>query len=557
MMTSLLLSCVIVLLQADEAVKHLDYQAQVDRVTLFFEGDAEVEYVIDVDLEPGVHDVAMTGLQKRSSSDFFRVVPPKGWQVRNVVWEDLPKVVEDGRAEIQKRIESLDMELSKKNIRLSGITSDLAFIQAMGIRTSADVTADAGTEQLNLESVRDQLDFIQSNREELNSQMFKMNEQIAELIKQRELLAKELKEYDSKVGTPVQAVITVDVPKGAAGAGEVRLISNEPSNHSTSWQPGYRMQLDTSESTVQVDMEAIITVKGVGEWNDVEVVLSTARIDEVLEPEVVFPVWVDIEKPAPPAPPAARSRGKVAMDSRVNESWDSAREGGGMFGASIEDSITVVNFTLPGRYTLNPSKDTQAIQMTEFTLPAEQVYSTAPVMGSSAVYLKSGLVNDSKYTLLAGEINLAVDGMFIGISQLSEEVPVNGKFNVWWGEVPSIEVERIALERDSSKTGLLGGGRRTTMSYRIELTNTGDTPVTVEVLDRYPVSRSGDIEVKLADVTPALVTTQKYLETMKPRGILEWMVPLGAKGESNASAVVSWEVRVSHSSKIKITPIPE
>ena len=118
MMTSLLLSCVIVLLQADEAAKLSEYQAQVDRVTLFFEGDAEVEYLIQVDLDPGVHDIAMTGLQKRSSSDFFRVVPPKGWQVRNVVWEDLPKVVEDGRAEIKKRIESLDMELSKKNIRL-------------------------------------------------------------------------------------------------------------------------------------------------------------------------------------------------------------------------------------------------------------------------------------------------------------------------------------------------------------------------------------------------------------------------------------------------------
>jgi uncharacterized protein (TIGR02231 family) len=178
-------------------------------------------------------------------------------------------------------------------------------------------------------------------------------------------------------------------------------------------------------------------------------------------------------------------------------------------------------------------------------------------LGSPAVYLRSDLVNDSQYAMLGGEINLSVDGMGIGITELVEDVAVNESFDLWWGEVPSIAVERIVLERDSSKTGLLGGGRRTTMSYRIELKNSGSTPVAVEVLDRYPVSRSGDIEVKLADITPPLSTAKSYLQTMKPRGILEWIVPLGAEGEENASAVVSWEVRVSHSSKVKTTPLPE
>ena len=81
----------------------------------------------------------------------------------------------------------------------------------------------------------------------------------------------------------------------------------------------------------------------------------------------------------------------------------------------------------------------------------------------------------------------------------------------------------------------------------------GDAPATVEVWDRRPVSRDGDIEVGVRDLSMPLATDAEYRDTDEKQGLLKWVVPLGA-GEAKA---ITWTVRVNRSGDIEMTPIPE
>jgi uncharacterized protein (TIGR02231 family) len=224
--------------------------------------------------------------------------------------------------------------------------------------------------------------------------------------------------------------------------------------------------------------------------------------------------------------------------------------------AYVRTGGTAVTYGIPGRVSVNSdSSASRRIRIAEFKAPSSLVHVARPLV-EEKVYLRSDLDNPSPFVLLAGNASLFMEGDYVGPSAIPEVGP-GGSVEVWWGPDPSLTVKRIMLERTTSKTGLFGGGIQTTSTYRIDLANTASKPLTLEVWDRHPVSRNSEIEVRLADVSPALATDKAYVETEQEQGLLKWVLTLDPKGSAGAEESISWKVRVSHSSKVTTTPIPE
>ncbi len=142
------------------------------------------------------------------------------------------------------------------------------------------------------------------------------------------------------------------------------------------------------------------------------------------------------------------------------------------------------------------------------------------------VYRQAELVNPFNGPLLGGPVNIYVEGTLLTTTAISG-IDRGGRFVVGMGVEDRVRVARN-VRADESSAGLLGGSTAITHSVSIELTSSLGREVTVEVLDRVPISDDADIKVERLDSQrPAEAFTQA--DAGAPlRGGLSWKVPIPA-----------------------------
>ena len=121
------------------------------------------------------------------------------------------------------------------------------------------------------------------------------------------------------------------------------------------------------------------------------------------------------------------------------------------------------------------------------------------------------------------------------------EVGKGGTIALGLGVEDRLRVARNARVEEQS-AGLLGGS--TTIDHRltVELRSSLGTPVTVEVLDRVPVSDDEGIEITHS-ARPASEPYEQVERGAPLRGGLRWRVPLAAGGKAT----------VEHSYRVKLS----
>lgn len=130
------------------------------------------------------------------------------------------------------------------------------------------------------------------------------------------------------------------------------------------------------------------------------------------------------------------------------------------------------------------------------------------------------LTNTGALPLLPGRTSLFSDGAFLGVTDL-DFVASGESFSVLLGVEDRIKLSRV-LDRANSS---LERGRRTRMkvAFDIGVENLSDTPASVDLTDRIPVSQNKDIRVYRVDIEPEVDPDLK--------GLVRWDVTL-APGET-------------------------
>ncbi|MFM9181775.1 MAG: DUF4139 domain-containing protein, partial [Phycisphaerales bacterium] len=182
-------------------------------------------------------------------------------------------------------------------------------------------------------------------------------------------------------------------------------------------------------------------------------------------------------------------------------------------------------------------------------------YVAAPIL-TERVYLRGTLRNASAFQLLPGRAQVFMGGEFVGETQVPSVAP-QGEFRVWFGPDPALSARREVLSKVTGANGLFGGAELTTWNNRITVSNGTGRDVTVEVLDRRPVSRNDKVEAKLAAATPALSADKGYVTERQPQGILRWDLPVAAGAQGPKAATVTWTVELVRPNGLAITPVPD
>jgi uncharacterized protein (TIGR02231 family) len=369
-----------------------------------------------------------------------------------------------------------------------------------------------------------------------------LTEQKAKLLTERATLDDQREELQNKINTVQNQLnelrgtggrafktVTVRVSAPQAGSLDVALSYTVPG---ASWAPSYDARVLSAERAVALGYFGIVRQSTGEDWKDVALTLSTAR-PGLGGAAPVLTVWnVDVFNPVLLQAAAANERrremsAKAAAPAAVNMQTftsgglaDAAapeEKDAVMATATIEAGATSASFKIATSASVPSDNSPQKVPITSATLKAAPEYLTVPKRLTTA-YLTAKVVNSSEFPLLAGAMNVFLDGTFVATSSL-RTVMSGEKFDLALGADEGISVKHKRVNRFTEDTGITNSGKRVTYEYLITIQNNKKTAERVIVADQIPLSRNEKIVVKQLTPSPG---------ELKPtdEGSLKWTLDL-------------------------------
>lgn len=288
------------------------------------------------------------------------------------------------------------------------------------------------------------------------------------------------------------------------------------------------------------------------DWNDVTLVLSTARPSRASNPPSMSPVFVDIYAPPAPRRKGSRSTGQIESDSMTYGGMiaDAASQ------AKVRGGGSSVTFTLPRKITIETnSKAAQRTRIADFDTDVEFVHVAMPVL-TDEIYLRGRFRNTSDYQLLPGEAGIFMDGDYVGMAQIGSSAP-GSELEMYFGVDPAMSATRTMLTKNTGETGVFGSWLKTSYEFVLKIENGTDREARIELWDRRPISRSDEIQVAVENLSIPLSTNRNYVQDDLPQGLMRWDLEVPAGSVGKKSFVVSYDLDVERKEGVRMTPLPD
>ena len=513
--------------------------SRINSVTVYADR-AQVTRNAAVALKPGTNLVSFDALPQLMMEDSLRVEGSGAGRARiagiTVKTVYLERLQEKRVQELEQEIQTLNRKVDSIEARRKGLASQRAFIDSIrvgwGERISRDLTlGKPSTAELG-EAARFVGDGIGKVEEGLYD---------AEVAKKPllERIAALQKELEQARGSRKKEVRSVEVAMEAERAMDFSLTLSYLVGQAH-WEPSYDVRLGADGSSAELTYRAQVWQKSGEDWPAVKLSLSSASPEAAGAPPELVPWQVSLYEP--PIPMAYRAMNKSAkapsaprpeiMEMQVaGTATADQMESAAPLQAGVAEGQTSVLFNVSQPVDI-PADGTRAASVIAVEkVPVEAEFVTVPKL-SPRVYLKSEVSNRTVYPLLAGQVNVFNDNVFIGKSYL-KTVAAGESFDLFFGADDQLKVKR-EVAKVRKKAGLLGSNR---LSYgcTVQLENFKKRAVTVSLQDQLPLAGNAEIKVSLDEAQP------KPDET-RADGRVTWKVSL-APGEKKK---VSYDIVIEY-----------
>jgi uncharacterized protein (TIGR02231 family) len=344
--------------------------------------------------------------------------------------------------------------------------------------------------------------------------------------------------------------VSVVIESEAAVAAQVELSYHVSG---ASWRPLYDLTLKGEKLAVSYLAE--VTQQTGEDWPETRLVLSTARQGVHQGLPELSPWYIGRSQPrgfgtARPMVARAQAAGVfagAAAETAMPAAMAAAPAG---YGAAPEPVALAAEVGQGGEagagitYTVarpvavpadgGPHKTTIAT----FDADAVLDYLTVPALAAEA-YLRATVTN-GPLLLLPGTARVFHGTQFVGETAL-ETVAAGEEFEVQLGVDDQIRVERKLIRRSVGKA-VLGGTRTIDIAYEITLENHRGGQAKVSVHDHIPLSRDGEIKVKVRETSPVPAKSDDL-------GELTWELTL----DDGKSATIRHRFTVEHPASVTVT----
>ncbi|NBA74845.1 mucoidy inhibitor MuiA family protein [Emticicia sp. ODNR4P] len=207
---------------------------------------------------------------------------------------------------------------------------------------------------------------------------------------------------------------------------------------------------------------------------------------------------------------------------------------------NIEESEapTSLSFDVISPTTIPSDAETHTIDLKEEDIPTLYEYKVIPKIDTD-VFLQAKVVDWEKYNLVDGDVNLYLEGTYVGKSDLT--LKQNDTLTFALGRDKNIIVTR-KKQKELQKKQFLSNSKVDHVSYEIELKNTKKYPINIMVEDQFPVTRLKEIEIydKLApeagvDNDSGKITWRLNLAAMQQKKLTFQYSVKSPKGTNNST----------------------
>ncbi len=398
------------------------------------------------------------------------------------------------------------------------------------MKNAVAATKDAGRPKL--EDVRATLEFGQKQLLEIAQSNQKLDQQREELGNKIAALEQQLNELR---GTGGKGFKTVVVRVSAAQAGNLELALSYTVGNAR-WTPSYDARVLSGERAVALGYFGVVTQTTGEDWKNVALTLSTARpsLGGAAPTLTAWNLDVWIDRPLTLSGSATARDQAFAMRAKANTAREVNMQAfttnaapadmapppeAELAAATVESGATSASFKIATASTIPSDGSAQKVPIAAAKLAANPEYLTVPKRQQTA-FLTTKVVNSTDFPLLAGPMNVFLDGTFVATSAL-RTVMAGEKFDLALGADEAISVKHKRVQKFTEDTGLTNSGKRVTYEYLLTIQNNKKSAERVIVVDQLPLSRNEKIVIKqlapdAREVKPTDEGSLKWTLDLKP-----------------------------------------
>lgn len=536
-------------------------ESKISQVTVY-PGAARVTRQVQVDLPVGEHSIILENIIPHLDENSLTVTG-KGLASVKIFGVAIKRVYSEKAADqrvddLQALIEKLADDILIENQNLQILQKEIAFLDSVKLFSGQQIPKDLVTTMPSIESLESVRSFLFKGFADVERKKEAIRIKIRGLQREQIVAQRQLNELRSH-GSQQQRQLAVDLEciKSGKFTLDVSYLV-----FGAYWRAIYDARANYDGGEVELTSFGMIKQTTGEDWEEVELTLSTAqptvsgRLPHVAS-WIIRPYQARRERKV-----AARSalmdqdaffemeKGQVAdfMGLANAPAALKANKKAELAYSQVEQKGISVTYTITRLATIKSDGTENKYPITSQVLKAEFEYSTYPRLKPFA-YLGSRVTNSEDIQLLAGQVNLFLDGDYVGKSSIDNIGP-GEEFNLYLGVDENVKVKREQISRkvdDVFLGGIKSPNRKTFIQNKLTVENFKNRKITVHLFEAMPVSQNERIKVKTFDVSRK--PTDVDWEDRK--GIWRWEFPLKSKGKQE----ITYSFSVDHPRNMNIPGI--
>ncbi len=531
--------------RSPEAIQQLILDAPVSVVTLL-EDRALVRRIGTVNLTQGlwrlkVENVAPVLSDKSLRAEFCSNYP--GARIDDVrVRRQMLVKEEEKPEEIKALLEELrSLQNTFNNLTEDRTHQEYSFNQVNTILAHSlqELPVDAVWGQIDPKTWRDQMQTLFKQLRELRGEILssyhnqeKLSQQINDLITRIRAISRPDMVYTAHIET--------DLMMSQPGDYEIAFDYVVPN---AMWRPWHQARLllptekladktnppsaTSATSSVTLRVDGCVWQRTGEDWNNVDLVFSTARASLGTEPPLLADDRLNVQE---------KSK-QIIIEAR-NQQIQTTGLGTGAAPASqetpatvelpgVDDGGEVRNLRPASKATIPSDGRPYRVPIFSFSTDAEVEYVLMPEL-SCQVVLKSEQTNSAAFPILAGPVDLVRSSEFVGKTSVGFIAP-GEKFALGWGPDAAMRVQRTITQK--RKQDHLTKWNNITTTIQLFLSNIGAEPREIKTTERVPISELEQVKIE--------VIADKSTEGVQPdeNGFCNWNFTLEPYSQLQATLV--------------------
>jgi uncharacterized protein (TIGR02231 family) len=385
------------------------------------------------------------------------------------------------------------------------------------------------TQNLTVAQIKEAADFYRTRTLEINTKVSKLNKEqtkLNTLIDNTRYQLVELNYNENQRSN--QVVILVDATENVSMKGQLKYLVSD-----CGWAANYDLSATDLNQKINLKYMAQVYNNTGNNWNEVELTLSTGDPRLSASFPELSPWYLNYyeatrlsSKKGYYAPQVVQEDYRQEAQSNINianqRAYDNYVLGksenkldeqkqqnfqtssGAVVGnqpvalRQIDISELTAEFQIQDKFSCPSDAKPYKVDVKELNLDATFTHITVPKIDNGA-FLMAHIVGWQELELIPGPTNVYFAGAYVGMSEIDTR-NISDTLSLSFGRDNKVVVMR-KLKQEMSTKKVIGGSKKESYLYEIAVRNNRSTPITIDVFDQVPISRSSDITVTIDNLS--------------------------------------------------------